>query len=104
MIEKTKEKRAYKKKVYPKVKMNCYNEEVIDCKKCDPAIFESLFNWSTFMGAVLIIMGILYLCFSCTTSVTTITTRGSASDVVDQEQTAQPDISPTFSIPVKPAM
>lgn len=103
MIEKTKEKRAYKKKVYPKVKMNTFNEEVINCKKCEPAICESLFNWSTCMAVILVLIGILYLCFSCTTSVTTITTRGTATDVVDEQQSAAPHIAPSLTIPVKPA-
>jgi heme/copper-type cytochrome/quinol oxidase subunit 1 len=86
------------------VKLNSFNEEVIDTTKMDKDVIkESLFNWSTFMAVILIMMGMIYLCFGCTTSVTTITTRGTASDVVDQEQTAQPDISPTLSVPVKPA-
>lgn len=36
---------------------------------------------------------------SCTYSITMVHTEGSASDVVDEEQTAQPDISPNLSIP-----
>lgn len=42
---------------------------------------------------------VLLLC-SCTLSVTTVHTQGSASDIVDEQQTAQPDISPNLNIPV----
>ena len=44
---------------------------------------------------------IAFACCSCTTSVTTITTRGTATDVVDEDQTAAPNISPTLSVPLK---
>ena len=37
-----------------------------------------------------------FITFACTTSVTTITTRGTAEDVVDENQTANPTISPNI--------
>lgn len=52
--------------------------------------------------AFLITIGVvLFLCMSCTTSVTTISSHGTASDMVDQEQDASPTISPNLTIPVR---
>lgn len=51
------------------------------------------------IGAALVMVAIM-LC-SCTTSVTTITTRGTAQDVVDENQSATPNVSPTLSVPLK---
>lgn len=42
---------------------------------------------------------IIFLFTSCTYSITMVHTEGSASDVVDEEQAAQPDISPNLTIP-----
>ncbi len=45
----------------------------------------------------------LILCLtSCTYSVNLAHTEGSASDLIDEQQTATPDISPTVTIPIKP--
>lgn len=38
--------------------------------------------------------------FSCTISVTTIHTQGSAQDVVDEEQQASPTVSPNIDVPI----
>lgn len=40
-----------------------------------------------------------YLLCGCTMSVNQVHTEGTASDVVDEQQEASPDISPTLSIP-----
>lgn len=37
---------------------------------------------------------------SCSYSITMVHTQGQATDVVDETQTAEPDISPTLSVPV----
>ena len=41
-----------------------------------------------------------YICVSCTYSINMVHTQGEAKDVVDTEQTAEPDISPTLSLPI----
>jgi hypothetical protein len=38
---------------------------------------------------------------ACTYSITQVHTEGVASDVVDETQTAQPDVSPTLQVPLK---
>lgn len=42
---------------------------------------------------------LIALLTSCTYSINMVHTEGHASDVVDETQTAQPDINPTLSIP-----
>ena len=51
------------------------------------------------VGAALVMVGIM-LC-SCTTSVTTISSHGTASDMVDENQSTDPVVSPTLTVPVK---
>jgi hypothetical protein len=55
--------------------------------------------------AIVILTAILAFCFfmvldSCTLSFTNISTHGSASDLVDEEQTASPDVKTDLSLPV----
>lgn len=38
----------------------------------------------------------------CTYSITQVHTEGMASDVVDEEQRADPDVSPNISVPLTP--
>lgn len=45
----------------------------------------------------------LILC-SCTYSINQIHTDGTASDVLDETQSATPDISPTITIPMVPGI
>lgn len=47
----------------------------------------------------IILLLILALTIGCTISVTTVNSHGTASDVVDENQKADADISPTVSIP-----
>jgi hypothetical protein len=43
------------------------------------------------------------LCLSaCTYSITMVHTEGEASDVVDENQSAHPNISPDISLPITP--
>lgn len=50
-----------------------------------------------------IYFGILGLCLSaCTYSINMAHTEGSATDLIDEQQDARPDISPTITIPVSP--
>lgn len=46
-----------------------------------------------------LILAILVILCACTYSVNLVHTQGEASDVVDETQTAQPDIKPTLTIP-----
>lgn len=39
---------------------------------------------------------------SCTMSMTNVSTNGKSSDVIDEEQSASPTVSPTLSLPIKP--
>ena len=48
------------------------------------------------------IVASLFFLTACTFSINQIHTEGSAADVVDEEQDANPVISPTISVPVKP--
>ncbi len=52
------------------------------------------------MKYVLISLSAL-LC-SCTYSITMVHTEGSASDVVDEQQTPSTTVSPSLTVPVKP--
>lgn len=45
---------------------------------------------------------ILAILTSCTYSVNLIHTQGSASDVLDEDQRAEPTVSPTMNIPITP--
>ncbi len=45
------------------------------------------------------LVGIAIMLTACTYSITMVHTKGS-SDVVDEAQTATPDISPTLSLPI----
>jgi len=47
----------------------------------------------------LILIVLLALAIGCTISVTTVNSHGTASDVVDENQKAEADISPTVSMP-----
>lgn len=66
------------------------------------SVLEKAFNILTILCIGSLVAAILFFFYGCTTSVTTITTRGTATDVVDEEQTANPNISPNLSLPVAP--
>lgn len=40
-----------------------------------------------------------YICFSCTLSFQNTSTNGEASDVIDEDQDASPEISPNIEVP-----
>lgn len=44
---------------------------------------------------------LIFFIYGCTYSITMVHTEGSASDVVDTEQRADPDVTTDLSIPVK---
>lgn len=48
-----------------------------------------------------ILISVAFLLTGCTYSVNLIHSNGVASDVVDENQSAQPNISPTLSVPLK---
>ncbi len=54
------------------------------------------------MNLITIIFPFMILLGSCTYSVSVMHTEGQASDMIDENQTASPDVSPTLNIPVKP--
>jgi hypothetical protein len=41
------------------------------------------------------------LCAGCTYSISLVHTEGQASDIIDENQTANPNISPNLNIPLK---
>lgn len=43
----------------------------------------------------------IFFTYGCTFSITMVHTEGSASDVVDTEQRADPDVKADLSIPIK---
>jgi hypothetical protein len=45
------------------------------------------------------VLSTIFILSSCTFSINMVHTQGEASDVVDENQSAEPDISPTISIP-----
>ena len=51
------------------------------------------------MKFLVIVVAALLLATACTISVTTVHTQGVASDVVDEDQKADADVSPDISIP-----
>ncbi len=53
---------------------------------------------SLIIGFFLLICSTLLFC-GCTLSVTTVHTQGTASDVVDEEQSTDPNVNPNISIP-----
>ena len=59
-------------------------------------IFKIIFAWL----CVLIVLGFAISFFTgCTYAVTMVHTEGEASDVIEAEQTATPDISPAVAFP-----
>lgn len=56
------------------------------------------------LGGALLFIGLtfalLLLTSACTYSINNVQTEGKASDVVDETQTNEPDISPTLSLPL----
>ncbi len=49
---------------------------------------------------IVIFFASISLLTGCTYSITMVHTQGQATDVVDETQTAKPDVSPTVSVPV----
>ena len=49
----------------------------------------------------MMLISCMFFCVSCTYSINMVHTQGQASDVVDENQSADPDISPDISLPVK---
>ena len=50
----------------------------------------------------LYVFAMLFFLSGCTFAVNQIHTEGTASDVVDEDQRANPTVSPTVNIPLKP--
>jgi len=46
-----------------------------------------------------LLMGLAFFFVSCTYSISQVHTEGQASDVIDEEQSADADVSPEFSLP-----
>ena len=59
---------------------------------------QALMVWTIFLICLVLIMGLVFL-NSCTISFQNIDTHGTATDLVDQNQAADPNISPDISIP-----
>lgn len=57
--------------------------------------------WLTLM-AVLIAIGFIIVTSGCTISMQNISTHGTATDLIDEDQTATPDIKTDLSLPIKP--
>lgn len=57
--------------------------------------------WLTLM-AVLIAIGFIIVTTGCTISMQNISTHGTATDLIDEDQTATPDIKTDLSLPIKP--
>lgn len=53
----------------------------------------------TVLGLSLMFLIIALILCGCTLSMSNISTHGQASDVLDEQQEASPDISPTLSLP-----
>lgn len=53
------------------------------------------------MKKLILLFSLCLFCSSCTYSINFIHTQGSASDVVDENQTASPDVKPVISLPFK---
>ena len=52
---------------------------------------------------IALILGVMVIaCSACTYSINMAHTSGTATDLIDEEQVATPDISPTVTIPVSP--
>jgi hypothetical protein len=52
-----------------------------------------------FLLVIVLIISLLFLLSGCTYSVTLAHTEGQATDLIDQEQTAQPDVKADLTIP-----
>lgn len=56
-------------------------------------------EWVSIITSIIMFIFLLIITGSCTLSFQNISTHGTASDVVDEDQKASPDISPNFEIP-----
>lgn len=64
---------------------------------------DSLIKMALLMGVILVLLFSTFaLCTSCTVSFQNISTNGRASDIVDENQDASPNISPDITIPFTP--
>lgn len=77
-------------------------ETIIDFEEEQPSLFKPIcFMIFTILSIFALL--VLSLCLtSCTLSLQTINTSGTATDLVDDEQKPQNTVSPTLNIPVKP--
>lgn len=48
----------------------------------------------------LIVIAVAFLIVGCTYSINQVSTKGTASDVIDENQDASPDVSPAVSLPI----
>lgn len=63
---------------------------------------EQTFKLWLILMASLIAIGFLIVTTGCTISMQNISTHGTATDLVDEEQTTTPDIKTDLSLPIKP--
>lgn len=56
------------------------------------------------MKKLLILLALPLLLSSCTLSFSNIDTHGSATDLVDENLSTDPTVSPTITVPLKPAL
>ncbi len=79
-------------------------EDEVDCEKVYPnPIQERLFLFSGVFLVLFILLLVTWGLCGCTISMQNISTHGTASDLVDEEMTNQPVVSPNtnFTIPLK---
>ena len=66
---------------------------------CQPQEGSTMVGVSLLVIIIGLTVGLTLMLCGCTMSMSNISTHGQASDVVDEQQEASPDISPTLSIP-----
>jgi len=64
--------------------------------------YGALFCFIGILMTFLILTAILLFMISCTISFQNISTHSTATDLVDENQTSDPNISPNVNIPIKP--
>ncbi len=54
------------------------------------------------MNRLICLVTLLLFLVGCTVSLSNISTHGTATDLVDEEQGVSPTVSPTLNVPIKP--
>lgn len=76
----------------------------IELIKEDESTWESIQAGIVFIMCIIAFMFLFAVMTSCTMSVNMMNSQGKAEDVVDTDQKADADVSPTLSIPALPAL